>query len=301
MIKSSLILLASAIAILPWSQSFAADYDPPIYVDDAPEYVPVEIGSGWYLRGDVGYNFAGRHNSDTYTLGPVDYENNFRDALTAGVGFGYHFTDMLRADVSLDRIFGSDFNSRQLVTPPAGPCLGYGEYIDPNTGTSYIDDFSIDNCLREDSASYNAWLVMGNAYVDLGTYAGFTPYVGAGLGFGRIAWKEESGSTICVPQDADAHFEGCSATGSLNQPAPNTVYTEPGLQNSGVDYRIAWSVTAGLSYLLSQNVSVDTSYRYTSVAGSNDEIVYNNTPGSSIANDGFAVHQVKVGLRYDLW
>lgn len=293
-------LATSALAILPWTQTMAADYDPPIYVDDAPEYVPVEIGSGWYLRGDLGYNFRTRHNSDTYTAGPVTYENNFRDSITGGIGFGYHFNDYFRADVTLDRVFGSDFNSRQLVAPQ-GPCLGYGEYVDLGTGTTYIDDFAIDNCLREDSASYNAWLLMGNAYVDLGTYAGFTPYVGAGIGAARVAWREETGSITCVPESAAVHFEGCSATGSLSQPDPNTIYTEPGVQNSGSDFRFAWSLTAGLSYLLTQNLSLDTSYRYISVGGSNDEIVYNNTPGSSIANDGFAVHQVKVGLRYDLW
>jgi hypothetical protein len=30
---------------------------------------------------------------------------------------------------------------------------------------------------------------MANGYVDLGTFAGFTPYVGAGAGVTRVAWK----------------------------------------------------------------------------------------------------------------
>src|SRR6185312_8038932 len=58
MVFKSLKALALAAAVLtPVTQALAADYDPPIYVDQAPDYRPVEVGSGWYLRGDVGYAF----------------------------------------------------------------------------------------------------------------------------------------------------------------------------------------------------------------------------------------------------
>ncbi len=51
-----LVLRGSSRAAPAWSAAaMAADYDPPIFVDDSPEYVPVEVGSGWYLRGDIGY------------------------------------------------------------------------------------------------------------------------------------------------------------------------------------------------------------------------------------------------------
>ncbi len=43
----------------------AADVDqiiPAQVLED--NYVPVEIGTGWYIRGDVGYNIGGRQNSD---------------------------------------------------------------------------------------------------------------------------------------------------------------------------------------------------------------------------------------------
>ncbi|TIM51306.1 MAG: porin family protein, partial [Mesorhizobium sp.] len=54
-VKSGIALALAAIALTPLSQALGADYDPPIYVDQAPDYVPVEVGSGWYLRGDVSY------------------------------------------------------------------------------------------------------------------------------------------------------------------------------------------------------------------------------------------------------
>ena len=55
---SRLALLLAAAALGPLPAAYAADYDPPIIVEEATEYVPVEVGSGWYLRGDVGYNFS---------------------------------------------------------------------------------------------------------------------------------------------------------------------------------------------------------------------------------------------------
>ena len=38
--------------------SYAADYDPPIVIDAVDDYVPVEVGNGWYLRGDLGYSIS---------------------------------------------------------------------------------------------------------------------------------------------------------------------------------------------------------------------------------------------------
>ena len=53
-LKSRIALALAAIMLMPVTQASSADYDPPIYVDQAPDYVPVEVGSGWYLRGDIG-------------------------------------------------------------------------------------------------------------------------------------------------------------------------------------------------------------------------------------------------------
>ncbi len=61
-------LALSLAALAPFAAANAADYDPPIVIDDAAEYVPVEVGSGWYLRGDVGYVFDA-------SIGQVDYHD----------------------------------------------------------------------------------------------------------------------------------------------------------------------------------------------------------------------------------
>lgn len=296
---AKLLVSMLALSVMQANTASASDLDIiPAPMEDA--YVPVEIGSGWYIRGDVGYNFGGKHNTDTYTNGSVTYDNKFRDALNVGIGAGYRINDLFRVDASLEHIFSSNFESRTLVAP-TGPCRGTGALIDLATGTEYLGPYDITNCIEQDKSSYTAWIGMANAYVDLGTYRGFTPFVGAGLGVARINYSEETGSITCVPVDGDLHFEGCSAAGTVAQPAPNTPYTEPGVVSSGKDWRLAYSVSAGVSYDLSKSLKLDTTYKFSSIAGSTGDIPYGSTPGSSMSKDGFGIHQVKMGLRYELW
>ena len=49
------------------SQSFAADLDMISYEPGAPVQQPVEVGSGWYLRGDIGYNLSSKVKVQTET------------------------------------------------------------------------------------------------------------------------------------------------------------------------------------------------------------------------------------------
>lgn len=137
-------LLASAAALALFaSTAMAADYDPPIYIEEAPEMVPVEIGSGWYLRGDVSYNFE----DPLYDFEPFDTKHR---RFGGGVGFGYHFSDNFRADLNI-------------------AYLG-GDSADITTGTDTFE------------ASSSMWSGLVNGYFDVATIMGLTPYVGAGVG-----------------------------------------------------------------------------------------------------------------------
>ena len=71
--KASIRALLPAIAIaLPMSvlNAGGADDEPPVLVEQ-PEEVPVEVGSGWYLRGDIGYNFT-VESDDAFTFRNFD-------------------------------------------------------------------------------------------------------------------------------------------------------------------------------------------------------------------------------------
>lgn len=295
------VLIAGCVLAGFANSGFAADQDLPIFIEDAPELQSVEIGNGWYIRGDIGVNFAGKHDTKEYSPGGgtgVRYLEDFGDAINVGVGIGYQVNDYFRVDAGYEHLFESNFSSTQLVAP-RGPCLGYGEVINGAGQTVIQDPYDIDNCLDVDSASYSANNLMANAYIDLGTYIGFTPYVGAGIGIARVSWKEETDATTCIPTDPAAHFEGCNAFGTINQPAPNTPYTEKGITNDGVDYRMSYALMAGVAYNVSQNVKLDLSYRMLNVGG--NDINYGVNPGSDMAKDGFGTQQVRLGVRYSLW
>jgi len=141
-----LIAAFALVAVFTPSIAWAADYEPPIIPDQAPEFVPVEVGSGWYLRGDIGYSFNNTPWEDFDLFGISVDSTRFG----AGGGFGYHFSDMVRGDLTLNFLSSDRFG---IATP-------------------------------EINASWEnqVWSGMASLYLDLGTYSGLTPYVGVGLG-----------------------------------------------------------------------------------------------------------------------
>ncbi|MBA3448215.1 MAG: porin family protein, partial [Pseudaminobacter sp.] len=169
MLFSRALLAAAAFAGLGTAQAIAADYDPPIFVEEAAEYVPVEVGSGWYLRGDVGYILSTEMGDVSYrtfdpitaTYGDASFDEVDLDGdFTWGGGFGYRYNDWIRGDLTVDG-FRARFDGS---TSSATPCSA-----DPIfAGTS---------CRSEDGTSVSAISLMANGYVDLGTYVGITPYV----------------------------------------------------------------------------------------------------------------------------
>ena len=225
--RSRAVLALAALVFSPLSPALAADYDPPVYVDETPEYTPVEVGSGWYLRGDIGYNV---------NKSPYDVSFNGTDSsgtrFNGGLGVGYHFTDYFRGDVNLGFLSHDTYNWSDGI-----------------------------NAIRAES---NIWSGMVNGYADLGTIAGFTPYIGAGVGFLHSSRKVDD--------------------------------TALGISDDDTQYAFAYSLGAGLAYKVAQNTSVDLGYQYISAPG----LEYFDIPSGNM-DKGLDYHQIKVGLRYDLW
>ena len=275
---SSLIAAAAAAALSNTAQ--AADYDPPIVIEEAPNYVPVEIGSGWYLRGDIGYHIDTKPSGAfTYrTFDGVTYGNDafdtarLSDEFTFGVGVGYSFTDLFRADVTLDRM-SSSFSGAALT---AGPCP---------SGPAGTD------CRSQNASEFAGYSALLNGYVDLGTFVGFTPYVGAGAGFTYLSWDDVSSRSYCV--DAGAPCGGVGLTDTATHAGES-------------DWRFTYALMAGVSYDLSQNMKVDLGYRYKRVRGG-DMFAWDAASAAAGAtgvqgqDPGFSTHEVRLGLRLELW
>jgi hypothetical protein len=78
--------------------------DMPFPVEAPPiEEGPVEWGSNWYLRGDVGPT-----QISPSTLNGVILSNSFPNNWTIGLGGGYKFNSFMRADITVD--YGSLYN-----------------------------------------------------------------------------------------------------------------------------------------------------------------------------------------------
>ncbi len=275
--------IAANAATLPLP-ALSADYEPPIVIDQPVEEVPVEVGSGWYLRGDIGYNFEvdadGDFNYRTFDPLTGAYSDNvfatgaLNEQVTWSAGVGYNFTDMLRADVTVEG-FRMNFDG---TTVSGAPCVN----------PAALPAFAGTGCRSEDSSTAAAIGVMANGYVDLGTYVGLTPYVGVGLGYTYVDWGSLGDTVLCV--------------GSTCPVALVSATEHEGDQS----WRFTYALMTGLAYDVSQNMKLDLGYRYRHIDGGS---MFGFAPaeiaaaasGTQGEDPGFTSHEVRVGLRYELW
>ena len=269
-------LTFAAAGLAPFPAALSADYDPPIFVEQAAEYVPVEVGSGWYLRGDIGYAFSS-------SIGQVDYETfdgviyepasfssqELEQNITWGGGFGYRFTDFFRMDATVDG-FRADFSG---ATASDETCAGI-----PDDDTT---------CRSENGSEVSAVSVMANAYVDLGTFVGVTPYVGAGAGYTFLSWGDLNDTTYCVDGGADV----CASEAAVDSTS-----------RGGADgWRLTYALMAGAAYDLTPTMKLDLGYKYRRIEGGQMFGWDSPQTAGNGSHGDIDQHEVKVGLRYELW
>ena len=226
----------------------AADLLPPPPVLESMDEV-VEIGTGWYLRGDVGYvGYATPKDLgfDLPTSHPLDREQ-VEETFSLGGGIGYAFTNFLRADVTVDHRFGSELSG----TRPIGTyAVGY----------------------VRDKADLESTSVLLNAYADLGTWGGVTPYLGAGIGVAGNRLTNIS---------REAYVAGAlDGSGFL---APHTTHN------------LAWALMAGAAVSLGAGFQLDLGYRYVHLGAARTRI---DGPGEGIRTDAIRAHEFRIGARY---
>ena len=248
-------VVAAALFAFAGAPAFAADY-----VEPAPLPEPLPAYGGWYIRGDLDYHWSDFRGAEYTTYGvtccgePLPGTGSFDSgeldgAFSLGAGVGYQINDYLRTDLTVDYWFGDDFDGS--TTGFCGAVL----------------------CTSTDSSSMSAWLLLANAYVDLGTYYGFTPYLGAGIGGARVQWDDLT----------------------------NTVAGVTTVHDGDENWRFAWAVMAGTSYCLTDALKLDVGYRFSHINGGQMFDLAPNGPGGAGPgyDDGFNTHEARAGLRYD--
>ncbi|GLK56952.1 opacity protein-like surface antigen [Methylopila capsulata] len=246
---------ALAVAFAPVA-GLAADLPEPPLLEPIPE--PIEFGSSWYLRGDVGYKFyrdpsASYDNPFFKRAGLSKYKDeDLDDAFIIGGGAGYKWNNWVRTDVTVDYETKADFKGR-LGCPS---CAG--------SSSSSIEKSKI-----------SALTFLANAYFDLGTWEGFTPYVGAGIGASRI------------------HMSGFRS----KNPGDTGYADGPG---SGSDWNFAWALMAGVGYQVSDNVVIDANYRYVNLGDVKSKSYTAAGESGRVKVKNLQANEVRLGVRYML-
>ena len=231
------LLTTSAAFVCLTGTAVAADFSPRPPVIEQTAVAPEEIGSGWYLRGDIG--FARQIPPKITWNGTTETSVKASDTLDAGFGAGYKFNDWMRADVTLDYLSVRNFSGS----------------VDATTRDSYKAD---------------SLVLLANAYADLGTWGGLTPYLGAGVG---VAEQRVGGVTRTA---AAATYSFASA---------NT-------------FSLAADAAAGITYDLGHGMSTDLGYRLLWIDRSRSGGETTGKIAGNINASDSVSHQFRVGLRY---
>ncbi len=253
-------LVAAGAAVVFSSAAFAADMaiaPPPMYP------APVEDFGGWYLRGDIGFSnqrVSRLNNVLDAGLTSSTQNLNFNSAGIFGLGVGYKFNNWFRGDVTGEYRGNSQFFGTDRITYPGG--VGTDTY----------------------HATKNEWVVLANAYVDLGTWWNVTPFIGAGVGGARVA------------------INGFTDQGIAN----NGAGAQPGLAYGAnvAKWNLAWAVHAGLAYQVTPHFTVELAYRYLDMGDglTGDLRTFDgvNAINNPMTFKNITSHDLKLGVRWDL-
>ncbi len=264
MSTSKLLATAAAAVVIAMPAARAADLPPlpPPYLQRAPI---IQEFSGWYLRGDIGFSNqeVGKLFNVLENAPGITVQRNglgFDAAPLFGLGLGYQWNSWLRFDVTGEYRGKANFHALDIVsfTGCGGPCS--------------TDEYR---------ASKSEWLFLANAYVDLGTWWNFTPFIGAGIGTSRN--KISSFLDVCTT---------CPGGGVA-------------LADDTATWNFAWAAHAGLAYRVTPAVTLEFAYRYVSLGNalSGDLRTFNgiNNVVNPMEFRDITSHDFKFGVRWMLF
>jgi opacity protein-like surface antigen len=254
--------MTGAIALSMLSAARAADMAamPEIPSVDGANAIEPELGTNWYLRGDIGYKISNdpiRVNDVGYTLPSATLDSDFDGGLGVGYDWGW-----FRMDLTGEYMFRN--YDKNVETLPCGIGAAECHFEEDNTG--------------------QAFTVLLNAYFDLGTWEGVTPYVGGGIGVytqltNNDGWGEcaANGGTCPLPFDP---------SGNARLPLVN-------LDRGRTEF--AYALMAGLSYAINPNLAIDAGYRYLWIHDGQTD--WNATTGVVTHSDHHS-NEVRLGFRW---
>ncbi len=265
----ALAVAAALAASAASAQVEAADLGSLFSDGSPPPLQPVEFGTGWYIRGDVAYA-----NDSLPNVSPdlSQFVSSSRQtALNADLGFGYKFNNWLRSDLVVDYWRPIDAN---------GTAAGQQCVTQVTTINNIPTDTAFDTCTPHYSSSIQTWDSLANLYADIGTWYGFTPYIGAGAGVSR------------TQVSSSVHW--FMSNGLPYQVSTDGFYFDWDRSESTLRYQFAWALMAGFSYAFTPQVMVDLGYRYINLG----TITGIADPSGDSFSKTIDAHEVRLGMRY---
>lgn len=295
----SLTLLASVGAP---SLALAADLLPP--PPPPPYETPVDFGGGWYLRGDVGASvydrphYAAADSSD-YTF----FGNDAGGGAFAGAGVGYQFNDFFRADVTGEYRFSTGLRTNSYNNVSYNYDCGGG--YDSQRGSFTCNQAGGGTNYDSIGGHYSAAVVLANAYVDLGHWYGFTPFIGGGVGaaFNKLSGFSDSSyanTTFEKVTSYDGYGDCQCGNPSYTYKNGAQTFTSGGTFKDKTTTSFAWALHAGVAYDVTDRFKVEVAYRYLNLGHASTGILncFCGETQKGLKVKDLEAHDVKIGLRY---
>ena len=266
-----------AISLLLMQPALSADLgNPGAVAADVLRADPARPFDGYYLRVDIA---AARSEFSEFSQADLTQNGGYFETASIGtqpvftLGLGRTLNPWLRLDVTGEYRSGSHINAHDNLTAEV---IAIGDVLQANTHyTGY----------------YSSAVGLANVYLDLGSWRGFTPYVGAGIGAARNEISDLRAST----------------TGSLTDAISGAVVTQSTTATSRnhSQWDLAWAIMAGFSFDLSDSLKLDVGYRYIdlggSVSASSDPLdCVCGTIGQPLQIHDLTANEFRIGLRIPL-
>jgi opacity protein-like surface antigen len=216
--------------------------------------VPAPDNRYFYVKG-----YIGQANPDVGSLWTEGFDDTFsvhhkdiKSSPLFGLGIGWQARHWLRFDLT-------------------GEYRGDALFVGQDTYTGFGGG------TNEYQADIRSWLGLANAYIDMGNWCGFTPFVGAGIGFASL--------TVDGMKDVNVPNGGV------------------GYGDTKTNTNFAYAFYAGFSYDVTDTTVIDLTYRWSDLGTAQSGTVTAFDGSSSISGvhaRNITSNDVMLGVRYKL-